>query len=277
MAPLRTLIASIFVVTCAGCAATPEGHSPGKDLGLLWVKHAAEYTAITMQVFKMAELALPGFIEDTSWSALPGQTDAAHLPTAVILDVDETVVSNVDFQIEYERPFANWKLEEWSSRVPPTPIAGVQHFARAAQNAGVTLFFLTNRPCEAIEGIEDPCPQKQTTLNSIAELGINTDANHVMLSNERPEWSREKHVRRELIARSHRVIMLVGDDLQDFIPCVRIKVAAPCTEAATATSRQQAIELFRKYWGNGWYVLPNPMHGSWTRAQQAHQPAAGAP
>ncbi len=264
MAPLRTLIASIFVVTCAGCAATPEGHSPGKDLGLLWVKHAAEYTAITMQVFKMAELALPGFIEDSSWSALPGQTDAAHLPTAIILDVDETSLGHVDFQIAYERPFTNLKLEKWSIATVATPLPGALQFARAAQRAGVTLFFLTNRPCQPIAGIDDPCPQKQTTLDDLIEAGIETDSDHVMLAGEQPEWDREKLVRRELIARTHRIIMLIGDDISDFIPCMRKKPVAPCTDPATAAGRKQAIESLRNYWGNGWYILPNPMHGSWT-------------
>lgn len=264
MAPIRTLIASGFVVTFAGCAAAPEGHSPGKDLGLLWVKHAAEYAAVSMQVYGIAEHALPGFIEDTSWSAMPGQSDAAHLPTAIIFDVDETTVGHVDFQIEYERPFANWKLNSWNSSTVATPIPGVRQFAQAAQRAGVTLFFLTNRPCQPISGNDDPCPQKRTTLDDLIEAGIETDANHVMLSGERPEWGREKLVRRELIARSHRIIMLIGDDLSDFIPCVRKKAAAPCTEAATAASRRQSTEQFRDYWGNGWYILPNPMHGSWT-------------
>lgn len=23
---------------------------------------------------------------------------------------------------------------------------------------------------------------------------------------------------------------------------------------------------YAAYWGHGWYVLPNPMHGSWTTA-----------
>ncbi len=51
MAPFRTLIGSVFVVTCAGCVAAPEEYSPGRDLGLLWVKHAAEYTAVSTQVY----------------------------------------------------------------------------------------------------------------------------------------------------------------------------------------------------------------------------------
>ena len=60
---------------------------------------------------------------------------------------------------------------------------------------------------------------------------------------------------------------LIGDDLSDFIPCVRKKVVAPCTEAATAASRQRQVELYSSYWGSGWYVLPNPMHGSWTTVE----------
>jgi acid phosphatase len=258
------LIASVFVVACAGCAAAPEDHSPDRDLGLLWVKHAAEYAAVSTQVYNTAEMALSRFIEDTSWSALPGQSDAAHLPTAIILDVDETSLGHVDFQLEHERPFANWKLNSWSSTTIATPIPGVLQFTKAAQDAGVTLFFLTNRPCQAIAGIDDPCPQKQTTLDDIIEAGIKTDSDHVMLAGEQPEWDREKLVRRELIARTHRIIMLIGDDISDFIPCMRKKPVAPCTDPATAAGRKQAIESLRNYWGNGWYILPNPMHGSWT-------------
>jgi len=86
----------------------------------------------------------------------------------------------------------------------------------------------------------------------------------VMLANERPDWDREKVIRRNLIAQNYRIIMLIGDDLSDFIPCVRKKVHTPCTDGATATSRQNQTDLYERYWGAGWYVLPNPMHGSWT-------------
>jgi acid phosphatase len=85
-----------------------------------------------------------------------------------------------------------------------------------------------------------------------------------MMANERPHWDREKVIRRNLIAQHYRIIMVIGDDLSDFIPCVRKKVHKPCTEAATAASRRSKTELFQRYWGAGWYVLPNPMHGSWT-------------
>ncbi len=58
-------------------------------------------------------------------------------------------------------------------------------------------------------------------------VSIETDAAHVMLSEEQG-WTREKSTRREYVARTHRVIMLIGDDLADFIPCVRSSPKAPC-------------------------------------------------
>ena len=85
-----------------------------------------------------------------------------------------------------------------------------------------------------------------------------------MLANEDLGWDREKLSRREHIAETHRVIMLLGDDLGDFISCSRKKPLHPCIESATIASRHAATVEFDSYWGEGWYVLPNPMHGSWT-------------
>ena len=36
------------------------------------------------------------------------------------------------------------------------------------------------------------------------------------------------------------------------------------TEAANNESRAAAVVEHAAYWGNGWYILPNPMHGAWT-------------
>jgi acid phosphatase len=137
-------------------------------------------------------------------------------------------------------------------------------FVRAARKAGVTTFFVTNRPCEQYEGEDEACPQKQTVIKVLDELGIPTEPEFVSLANERPDWQREKLVRRQHIGQDYRVIMLLGDDLGDFVPCARKKVYAPCTEPGTRASRAAALEEYAEYWGNGWYVLPNPMHGSWT-------------
>ena len=277
---MKLLSLAVLVVLVAGCASTVSPRkdaaqdvatgSAASDMGVMWVKNAAEYRALTRQVYAAATLALPKFIEDSAWSALPHQSNAEDLPPAVILDVDETVVTNVDFQLAVIPPFSNEKHEHWIATTRATPVEGVKDFITAARDAGVTVFFVTNRPCvpkeETEEGSAEPCPQRQTTIDDIAEAGIQTDADHVFLSDERG-WNREKITRRKHIADNYRVIMLFGDDLGDFVSCVRSTTYSPCTNVATIESRLTSIDLFDDYWGNGWYVLPNPMYGSWTTVE----------
>ena len=132
---------------------------------------------------------------------------------------------------------------------------------------GVDVFFVTNRSCELREDSDGPCPQEQGVIDLVAEIGIETDAEHVMLAFERPEWNKEKLSRREHVGATHRVIMLFGDDYGDFVACSRATPGAPCTKAATRSSRNDALDTYKDYWGNGWYILPNPMYGSWTSVQ----------
>ncbi len=253
------LVASALV---AACASTPE---PTEEeitpWGLLWVKNAAEYRALSLQAYRTATRDLERFVEDTSWSALPTQTGADDLPPAVILHVDETVVSNIDFQMSFEPPFSNKKHDDWNAANDSIEIAGVKDFVAAAREAGVTVFFVTNRPCEPAG--QFPCTQRQTTIGDINEVGIEVGAEHVLLADERG-WTSEKSTRRDYVAQSYRVIMLFGDDLGDFLTCVRKTLHDPCEISATAASRERAIREHGDLWGAGWYILPNPMYGSWT-------------
>lgn len=232
--------------------------------GILWVQSAAEYEALSRQAYNAATVALDSAISDTSWSALPGQANAASLPIAVILDIDETLVSNAGIQTVIVPPDRNRKMNEWNSANVSVPVPGSADFAVAARAAGATLFFVTNRPCARIASVDDTCPQEKTTVQDLIESGIPTDGEHVMLAFERPEWNKEKATRRNHIGQTHRVVMLVGDDLGDFIACTRAKAVDPCDTGATIASRAAAVEQHRDYWGTRWFVLPNPMHGSWT-------------
>jgi 5'-nucleotidase (lipoprotein e(P4) family) len=259
----RFFILFLAVFCVSACSSQPPLHDPANDLGILWVKHAAEYPAITRQVYQSATKDLPTFINDPEWSAFPNHPGMTGLPPAVILDVDETIVSNVDFQIAFERPFTNRKMYDFFQEHDAIPVAGAAEFVAAAREAGVTVFFVTNRPCAFIDDDPDPCPQKAWTVSEIRSIGIETDADHVLLADERG-WDRAKIARREHIAERYRIIMLFGDDLGDFTPCVRTTLYGPCTEPASKASRQSLVDEHQHLWGHGWYMLPGPMHGSWT-------------
>ena len=154
---VRFIVFLAFVTVVAGCDDAPPpqiGWSADEDLGLSWVKHAAEYQALSLQAYHQAERDLPAFVADRNWTALPGQTRAKYLPPAIIFDVDETITSGVDFQIAVERPVNQTKLNDWNSTHDAAPVPGFAKFAAAAQAAGVELFFVTNRPCEKVSDDE---------------------------------------------------------------------------------------------------------------------------
>jgi len=259
-----TLLTSLLLfIACAATAVEPDAKP---DHAILWAAHSAEYQAVSLQVYAQATRDLPRIIADKTFSALPGHEGISDKPPAAILDVDETVASGVDMESTLV-PFDTVRQYEWGLTHQTIPIRGVTEFVAAAKNLGVDVFFVTNRPCELREDSDGPCPQEQGVIDLLAEIGIQTNAEHVMLAYERPEWNKEKLSRREHIAETHRVIMLFGDDYGDFVACSRVLPGAPCTTPATRTSRSDALDTYKDYWGNGWYILPNPMYGSWTSVQ----------
>ncbi|MCZ6715966.1 MAG: hypothetical protein O6946_02765 [Gammaproteobacteria bacterium] len=257
------MIASHFclpflLVACA----TEQSIETSPDAATLWTENAAEYRAVTRQIYRIASLALPALIADETWSALPYQADAEDLPPAIIMDIDQTLVNGVDFELGHEPPFTAQKFDDWNASHVATPVPGAPEFVKLARASGVRVFFLTNRSCNATA--DSSCEQKQITVQDLNEAGIPAMDADVSLAGERPDWGAEKKVRRDHIAENFRVIMLFGDDLGDFIPCVRRTPVAPCTTGGTIANRFALTAENDAYWGAGWYVLPNPMYGSWT-------------
>jgi acid phosphatase len=268
---MKTHYAIVSFLLLAACAAPSPRVAPAPapeetvDIGIRWVELSAEYQAVAAQVYAQARRDLPRLLADPDWTALPGQIADASKPAAIILDVDETVVSNAAYQqtLTYA-PYSRFGHFDWMRNHKAVPVRGAGELIADARAAGVDVFFLTNRACETFEGVDGDCPYEQVTIDDLREAGITTDPEHVLMAWEQPGWSKEKLHRREHIAKTHRVIMLFGDDYGDFVHCTRNKPLAPCTEPATRTSRHAALDTYAEYWGNGWYILPNPMHGSWT-------------
>jgi 5'-nucleotidase (lipoprotein e(P4) family) len=264
----RATLVALAALALAACTAQPVAPAkPEPQLGALWVRHAAEYEALGMQAYAAAAEDLDRLLRDESWTALPGQVVSSVLRPAIIFDIDETVLNNSQFQLEHEPPFSDDKFDDWHAANQSPAVPGAPEFVQRARAAGVEVFFVTNRRCAPRGNDPEPCPQERITLGDLRDAGMEADPDHVLLSGEKPEWTQEKQVRRDALAADYRVIMLFGDDLGDFLPCVRKRVVAPCNEPATPESRRAATGKHRAFWGNGWYVLPNPMYGSWTSVQ----------
>ena len=65
-----TVTSLLILTACDSTTSVESDLLPGH--AILWAAHAAEYQAISLQVYAQATRDLPRLIADTSWSALPG-------------------------------------------------------------------------------------------------------------------------------------------------------------------------------------------------------------
>jgi acid phosphatase len=244
--------------TLAGCATTPPlpasraSASPAATDdrldAILWQTTSAEYLVLTQSIYAGAQAQLEGALADRQWTALPAQKENyQNLPPAVIMDIDETVIDTGRFQsylVKNRARFSSRPWREWLNRNEPQAVPGAVEFIANAQSRGVTVFFVTNR---------DHATEQATRLN-LTSVGIKLPdpIDTVLSRNQRPDWGSDKESRRRFIAQSYRVIMLFGDDLADFIP-----------EYLSPPQVRVSESLKHNQWGTKWFMLPNPMYGSW--------------
>lgn len=218
----------------------------------LWLQTSAEYEALTIQAYAAARRALPEALADKDWSAIPGSAhNTPSLPPAIIMDIDETVLSNARFQgelIKRATTFNRELFKTWTDSATAPPVPGAPAFIEAAEKLGIHIFFVTNRDASL----------ESATRTNLERRGFPLESgfDNVLMRNEKPGWTRDKESRRALVAHDYRVIMIVGDDLNDFTSAA----------AGNPTERRAIVEKYADFWGLRWSILPNPAYGSWEQA-----------
>ena len=231
----------------------PPPCNPGLPLlnASVWVQSAAEYRANSIQTYAAARRMLDAALADPSWNVEEGTSDPSQ-PPAIILDADETAIDNGAFEARVIRQGKTYDAETWTQWVNESAaeaVPGAAEFLAYAKSRGVTPFFITNRDKEEEPG----------TRRNLEKLGYPLDPNvdTVLLRGEREEWkASDKAPRRAHVAASYRVLLLFGDDLNDFANA----------RDKTVAERDAIIDRTAAMWGTRWFMLANPMYGSWERA-----------
>jgi acid phosphatase len=226
----------------------------------LWAQTAVEHDAVCLQAFRQAYNLLDRALKDKKWTAAVEQTgEFKKLPPAIILDVDETVLDNSAMEarsILKDVEFTASIWDQWVGESAAPPLPGALEFTQYAHSRGVTVFFITNRDAK----------HEPATRSNLSRLGFPLEpargpaTDTVLTRGERQEWASDKGTRRQYVAQSYRVLLLVGDDLGDFLSNIRVSVA----------ERERAVTAHQEKWGTRWIMLPNPMYGSWESALYDH-------
>lgn len=243
---------TFIMIAATACTSSKNTLDHPTTSATLWVQNAAEYEALGKLVYQTATSNLALAIEDSYWTASVEQGEQYQsLPPAIILDVDETVLDNSPFQarmIEQNSRFNPEAWNEWVLEAKAEAVPGALEFTQLAAEKGVHIFYITNREAEVESG----------TRKNLEKLGFPMDeAKDVILSkNERENWTSAKTERRAFLAERYRILMLFGDDLNDFVSAKNM----------SEQERSKLVDEHRKKWGRSWYILPNPVYGSWEQA-----------
>lgn len=250
-APLERLLAICAALALLGGCSQVQVPAHWRKASL-WATASAEYAAVALQTYATARGKLDLALADPTWTARHEPPQGYQdLPPAVIIDLDETVLDNRPFQtrlIHEGLEFDEEMWNEWVRQSRAQAIPGAVEFLSYAHERGVEIFYLTNR---------QHVVEEATRANLVAlGLPLNAEMDTVLTKRERADWGSDKESRRKLVSDSHRVLLIVGDHLRDFT-----RVEGSSREERRGTTFDHAA-----MWGEKWFMLPNPLYGSWVVA-----------
>ena len=217
-------------------------------LSVLYVQTSTEFAANNIQTFNNASKALDMALKDKTWTAALEQKDNfVSKDPAIIIDVDETVLDNSSFQsrtilsgLSYPNGWAKWVNESMA-----TAVEGVYEFLHYANENDVKIFYVTNR----LESFREP------TIRNLKSLGLPFDDSLNSLIMREDENVRDKTKRRKNIAENYRIVLLLGDQLTDFISTKEAYVFH--------SDRKKLANKYSDMWGSKWFMITNPTYGRW--------------
>ena len=202
-------------------------------MAVLWHQTSAEYRACCYQAYNTAKDYIDslGDIEPNS---------------AIVVDIDETVLQNSPYNALNIRKRLKYPddFNRWIDLAIAEPVPGSLEFLKYASQKGISVFYISNRRASQLDG----------TVRNLQKFGFpDASKDHVLLR----EGKGSKEARRVNVRKTHKIVMLVGDNIYDF---------ADFNGARTKEDRYAEIEENREKFGKEYIIIPNSMHGSWKKA-----------
>ena len=243
----RYLRSAVVVGLCAAMSACAGAPGDGADasatagpmtMAMAWKQTAAEYDALYLQGFNVARMHVDRARRD------------GRRRLAVLADLDDTVLDVRPYwahlAAQGKTLFDDAVWDQWVASNAGKATPGAIEFLKFCRGIGVEVFYITNRD------------QGETTLDlvltSLRTLGMPyADAEHVTVIRE----SSDKEPRQRQLSQSHDVVVMLGDNLNDF------RRAYYVTDVA---ARRARLEMDRNEFGRRFILFPNPTDGHWIRA-----------
>ncbi|HRV53143.1 MAG: Lipoprotein E [Bacteroidia bacterium] len=206
----------------------------GKLFNAVFQQQAAEYRALCFQAYNIATLRLNEILKDTS----------STMPKAIVTDIDETILDNSKYAVHQGlmgKDYDTQSWVQWTSLADADTLAGALTFFKYAASRGVEVFYITNRA--AVE--------RTGTLKNLQKFGFPyADESHLITKQDHSS----KEERRMMVAKTHNIVLLVGDNLSDF---------SALFDKKSVTERELNTQKSAALFGSKFIVLPNSGYGDW--------------
>ncbi|MBI73097.1 MAG: hypothetical protein CMG61_06845 [Candidatus Marinimicrobia bacterium] len=189
-----------------------------------WVVKSDEYEMICIQTYDLAKSRLKEiYLESDDISG-----------KAIIMDLDETILNNSQYQVEISRKGETFNMKSWAkwvNRSEASLVPGAKEFIDLARDIGIQLIFISNRMDKRLD----------STKKNMKSLNIFSDDDIYLLRLDRKD---KKTIRRNEVFKGENrmseygpfdVVMYFGDAMGDFEE--------------------------KDFYNN--FIFPNPMYGKW--------------
>lgn len=234
---ISILLTGSVMISCNNAAKQGKFNMTNERMmnATLYQQTAGEVSALYYQAYTLAEIMVRDEL-----------TKPVTQKRAIITDIDETLLDNSPYQakcilqgISYP---AQW--EEWVESSEAQPLPGALQFFNFVADKGIEIFYITNRKTK----------YKDATLLNLSRRGFPmADEQHLLMRDE----DNSKESRRRSVFVNYRVIMLLGDNLDDFTNVFENK---------DPEKRKEDVTRLKSSFGRRFIVFPNPMYGSWESA-----------
>ena len=248
--PAAVLLAAISLSNAFAQTTAPAADLDYQVAAVLFMQKSAEYRALAYQAFNIARLRLDEDFDKKNLKRLP-KTERKR-SRAIVVDIDETVLDNSPSQarsIRTSRAFNQEDWYAWGEMRKAKAVPGAVDFLNYVVSKGVKVFYISNR---------DEV-QKAATVDNLIKAGFrDVSAENVLLR----QAESSKDARRDAVSANYRIVMLIGDNLDDFTSRF---------ERNSVADRFAETDSARQEWGRKFIVLPNAMYGTWENAIYEYQ------
>jgi 5'-nucleotidase (lipoprotein e(P4) family) len=199
-----------------------------------WTRDSAEHDALLLQTYRWAS----GRLRDLAASRPAGTW-------AVILDADETILDNSEYQRERLPEGGGFTAESWAAwvrREQAGAIPGAKDFVALVHQLGGHVAIVTNRD-DAV------CPQTRDNIRSLGMVADVVLCKPPSTSDKNPRFDSVRDGTATADLPPLDVVMWVGDNIEDF-------------PSLSQSIRSRGVSAYDDF-GTRFVVLPNPMYGSW--------------